>query len=566
MLPLILLGAAYLIGKTTNGSYYAKGGKISAAANDFAKFKKIDISDKYTIEAANDIAYKGKFDKQSVDAAIEQAYNTLISSYKSFIISEDSDAITKTIQGEIDARKAQGDSSENIKQYEGYLTNKKERKRYLDDFAKNQTSTISEWVSYLKQSDYPVAFKYLILKAVLLFNYDYKQNKLIERSDKTIRNFTSFDAASIADLFSKKSDYLLKDFIEIQNENSSKVLSSKESVKSSGDGKWIKFNGGSKTSSEDIAKNSKELSQLVQNTYWCTKTNSLSQLQDGDFYVYVTELNGEVFPRIAVRMEGDKVGEVRGNKSAKQDLEEDMLPIAEDFLVNNIPNNSGQKWLDSIRYNNAVVAMTEKIEPLELSEAIYMEYTDLVKDEKRYLVDYADSNGNVDTLRGLLKQKVKSGNVALSDKGIFSYFKNFNPKKTKHIIDDADFKDSKITSLGVLATIGGSADFEGSELTSLGKLASIFGDAYFGGIKFKSLGNLTTIGGNANFEDSELTSLGNLTSIGGGADFDGSKITSLGNLTSIGGFSVFDGSKITSLGNLATIGGSANFGVVSLNH
>lgn len=31
-------------------------------------------------------------------------------------------------------------------------------------------------------------------------------------------------------------------------------------------------------------------------------------------------------------MEEDLVGEVRGNKSSAQDIEEEMLPIAEEFL------------------------------------------------------------------------------------------------------------------------------------------------------------------------------------------------------------------------------------------
>ena len=45
---------------------------------------------------------------------------------------------------------------------------------------------------------------------------------------------------------------------------------------------------------------------------------------------------------------------------------------------------------------------------------------------------------------------------------------------------NANFKDSNITSLGNLESIGGDADFRKSNVTSLGNLKSIGRDAYFG--------------------------------------------------------------------------------------
>jgi hypothetical protein len=110
----------------------------------------------------------------------------------------------------------------------------------------------------------------------------------------------------------------------------------------------------------------------------------------------------------------------------------------------------------------------------------------------------------------------------------------------------ADFRNSKITSLGKLTSIGGSADFEDSQITSLGKLTSIGWNVDFRNSKITSLGKLTSIGGSADFEDSQITSLGKLTSIGWNADFRNSKITSLGKLTSIGGSADFEDSNVTS--------------------
>ena len=541
---------------------YTKGGKVVVGQKDFLKFNKIGIKNKYTIEAIGDIGLnKVKFTNSDIEKAIENEFDKLLGSFKNYIINEDSNAITKTIQAEIDARKNQGDSLGNISNYELMLHDKSERKRYIDDFAKNQLQTIAEWVAYLAKSEYNVSFKYLILKAVLLYNYDFKIDKLIERSNKTIRNFTPFDAATLGEVYVMQSDYLLKDYTNAQNENVANILASKEIVKSSGDGRWIKFNGGSSVSKDEILKNSKELSQLVQNTYWCTKTNSHSQLEGGDFYVYVTELNGDVFPRIAIRMEEDKVGEVRGNKSASQDLETDMLPIAENFLVNNIPNNSGVKWLENIRYNNSVVSFTESIKNNPLTESDYLKYLDIKSNEIKYLVEYARSNGNVDNLQSLIRQKVESKDldaktIKYSD---FVFDVNDIDKKSKHFFGNADFRDSVISDLGNLTTIRGNADFEGSNITSLGNLTTIGGDADFRDSDISDLGNLTTIGGDADFGASGISDLGNLTTIGRNADFKGSNITSLGNLTTIGRNADFRYSVIADLGNLTTIGGNAIF-------
>ena len=151
----------------------------------------------------------------------------------------------------------------------------------------------------------------------------------------------------------------------------------------------------------------------------------------------------------------------------------------------------------------------------------------------------------------------------------------------KHIERDANFRNSLITSLGSLQSIGEDAYFNGSQVTDLGNLQNIGEVAYFSGSQITDLGNLQNIGRSAFFAGSQITSLGNLQSIGenayfaysqisdlgnlqsikGDADFRDSSITSLGNLQSIGGDACFSGSQITNLGNLQSIGGNAYFGV-----
>lgn len=186
-------------------------------------------------------------------------------------------------------------------------------------------------------------------------------------------------------------------------------LKTQEVIKTTSEGKWIKFNGGNKTTSKERDENGVQLMRLVQNTYWCTKTTGRSQLDGGDFYVYVTEKDGEILPRIAVRMNENLVGEIRGNFSSAQDIEPDMLPISESFLVENIPNDSGKKWLDAIRYNTKCVEMTERFNTEGMYQDFIFDYIKLIAEKSKYKVDYGE-NGNVVNLENKFKEVIKISN------------------------------------------------------------------------------------------------------------------------------------------------------------
>jgi len=596
----------------------AKGGKVVVDERDMLKFKKIGIDDVYEIEAIKDIGLQGfNFDKQTILDVINKRFNSLLIGYEDYLVDEDSEAITRAMQNDINARREQGDSLENIKSYEKLLTNESERQRYLDNYRDTQRGNILEWVNYLKQSEYDEAFKYLMLKSVLEFNYDFKTNKLIERTNKTLRNFTNFDAGTLSEVYGSRSKYLLKDYVELQVKNIDAIVKSKNMVKQSKDGYWIKFDGGSKTSQEQITKNAKELSQLVQNTYWCTKTNAKSQLNDGDFYVYVTKFEKELLPRIAIRMEDERVGEVRGNKSAAQDLEDDMIPIAKEFLENNIPNDSGKRWLDGINYNSKVIDMINKINQGGLYDGFIYEYAELKLDEKNYLLDYSNENGNVTRLTNLIEYLIVKDDLGTSNykKSDFAFDDYKVDESTRFLFGNiynrqlldisnleiifgnieyaAGHKDVKInlkivtgrfdisftniTSLGELKIVGGDLKIFKTNLISLGKLEKIGGSVALED-KINSLGELEYVGVTLNASTSKITSLGKLKYVGGtfypnlkiksldnleyigdDVDFGDLNITSLGKLHTIEGNAYFDNSKITSLGELKFIGGNAMF-------
>ena len=488
------------LNSNTNQAVREQKGLITLTEQDVLKYKRIGIDNPRVAQAMNQIGLSGvKFSKQEIEAKIEQEFKKLLENTDSYLLSKDSPAITAAIKYEIETLENEGASIERIERAKSALNEGSPmRANFIENYINAQKETIGQWKSYLSQSEYDVSFKYLILDAVLTNNYDFKEGKYTKRTDKTIRNFTSFDAGSLASIYDSDSKAILKDYVEVQANNMKNIVDASEIV-STKEGKWVKFNGG--RNAKDLEYSANQLSQLVQNTYWCTKTNALSQLREGDFYVYVTEDGkGDFVSRIAVRMNGDKVGEVRGNASSKQDLEPDMLPVADKFLRNTIPNDSGKKWLDSIEYNSKVKSFTEKVQTKELGREDIKEYISLISDSGKFSVDYGE-NGLVTKL----KEKFKTADFSVS------VARNQGELTTNTVLFIGDFIPSAELSVNKFPEIvSGGAFFEASGTTSLGNLETIGGFADFRNSQLKSLGNLKSIGGDAYFNESKITSLGNL--------------------------------------------------------
>ena len=99
-------------------------------------------------------------------------------------------------------------------------------------------------------------------------------------------------------------------------------------VNTYGKGQWIKFEGKTSNASKYV-ENSKKLSSLVQNTPWCTKQLASSQLEQGDFYVFVDNKNN---PHIAVKLTGNEIDEVRGIQNGNaQEIEDDYRDVVFKF-------------------------------------------------------------------------------------------------------------------------------------------------------------------------------------------------------------------------------------------
>jgi mannose/fructose/N-acetylgalactosamine-specific phosphotransferase system component IIB len=503
--------------------------------------------------------------KEDIKQELERLYNLL---QDEFIINPESKDVIREYESELKALESRGEDISHLKNY---------RKQALEELANQFTKQLYEEykhiVDLIKEAQYEDSFKVLMLRETLSKTYklDTKDGKktIVNKRNmhESIASHMTLNDAVLNLIYNNVNDYnnfanLYFAGLEIFNQTiAQKNNVSIDNVDVYEMGRWIKFDGKT-TDSNNYIKNAQELSSLVKDTPWCTKTLASSQLAQGDFYVFVDNDNK---PHIAVKMNGNEIDEVRGTLNGNaQELEEDYRKVAISFLENNKEIKNGDKWLKKEEWNKRLLTYIHNIENDTFKEDDVEKLIEDYIGHYEYKAHFSE-NTNKEKLRNLLpkiKKKIALYYNCREDEILFSdvdfsdaEYTNLKICPYKLLLGNVDFKDSPIESLGDLIIIGGIADFWNSKIQSLGNLTTIGGYAEFENSQIESLGNLTTIGGNALFRNSKIQSLGALTTIGGEADFMNSKIQSLGNLTTIGGNAVFVHSQIQSLGNLTTIGG-----------
>ncbi len=224
--------------------------------------------------------------------------------------------------------------------------------------------SLDNWISYLSDANepYPVWFRYYVFRNILdLGDYDKDKGEFTKRSEGTIRLFPEIDRGALGyveDIIEAAKDPATLQRLRTAQEttgtpdeqiitkekatNFAKLSFAKqyaEGIKQAGEitsemreetgGKWIKYQKGTDATA---------LWASLQNkgTAWCTKGlgTAEAQLRGGDFYVYYTnDKQGKpAIPRIAIRMQEDSIGEVRGVADTDQNLEGNMAEIAKDKM------------------------------------------------------------------------------------------------------------------------------------------------------------------------------------------------------------------------------------------
>lgn len=226
------------------------------------------------------------------------------------------------------------------------------KEEMLKQVQDEQKLSLDSWIEYLSSDDsmYPMWFKNYVFQGMIKLNkFDKTKGEFSKRSTETVEPFIELNRESLAQVYTTISNAIGdgkltdNDIKALENGESFKKLYAyyfRQVNKINDDnetaGIWIKYEQGSDYHS---------LWESLQgkNTGWCTagERTARSQLFNGDFYVYYTKDENNQFtnPRIAIRMEGKSIiGEVRGIEK-NQNLEANMIDIA-DKKLDEFPSKS----------------------------------------------------------------------------------------------------------------------------------------------------------------------------------------------------------------------------------
>ncbi|MEI6346222.1 MAG: hypothetical protein WCO79_03245 [bacterium] len=219
------------------------------------------------------------------------------------------------------------------------------RRQMIDTAIEDQKHSLDNWIDYLTSSDavYPTWFKYFVFRNITkLSQFDKDLGKFKTRTDSTVAPFPDIyrePLAQIADAYQKVAednktlkdpeikDLFSKKFPTLYAELIQKSLAASIENKEGTAGEWVKYFHDNEADAEKLYQ-----SLEGKGTGWCTagKSTAEAQINSGDFYVYYTydKDQNPTQPRIAIRMEEDKIAEVRGILQ-HQSLEPQMNDILE---------------------------------------------------------------------------------------------------------------------------------------------------------------------------------------------------------------------------------------------
>ena len=264
----------------------------------------------------------------------------------------------------------------------------KMKKDLTNQIIEEQKKSLDYWIDYFTSSDanmYPMWAKYWAFQGMLkLGSYSKETRQFSRRTKGTTAPFVELNQEALALSIDTLLKYLNKE--EISDQELEKIVESGvfgkiyayvlmcldriNKEKSNSDaGIWIKYPQGS---------DHMKLVNSIQGkgTGWCTAGEETAkiQLSNGDFYVYYSyDSNNEpTIPRIAIRMEDDKIAEIRGVARA-QNIEPDMESVVDKKL---------EEFPDRDEYK-------QKVEDMRMLTQIYKEYQtrELTIEELRFLYE-----------------------------------------------------------------------------------------------------------------------------------------------------------------------------------
>jgi hypothetical protein len=206
------------------------------------------------------------------------------------------------------------------------------------------------------------------------------------------------------------------------------------------DGKWIKYDRGS---------DSKALvdSLACKNTGWCTAqaATAKKQLSDGDFYVYysMNEHGQATEPRIAIRMDGDRIGEVRGiakdqnldDKIVKTDILDNKLKEfgAEGELYKKRSAHMKMLGLVEQKHLKELPLTTEEIKFLYEIDEVIVGFGHKKDPRIEALRSTRNMKQDLATALGLREDQISTAEAELNREGIVAHWGNINLGKVTSV-------------------------------------------------------------------------------------------------------------------------------------
>lgn len=268
------------------------------------------------------------------------------------------------------------------------------REQLTEVIIADQTSSLDKWMDYLASPDAPYSdgLKYWTLRSVTtMAEYDKERKMYPQRSKGTTKPFPdlnrealayvldtvekkykgqNIDVSSLDEKDAKEFDSLIKgeNFAKLYAWAIEKVTPASEEELSATKGSWVKYSQGS---------DHMPLVQSLQGhgTGWCTAGESTAQvqLQGGDFYVYYSlDKNGKpTTPRAAIRMEENRIAEVRGI-APEQNLDTGAVAIVDEKLKEFPDGPSYQKRVADMRYLTDIENKVQRFLMLDRDELLFL--------------------------------------------------------------------------------------------------------------------------------------------------------------------------------------------------
>ena len=266
----------------------------------------------------------------------------------------------------------------------------KTKKQEIEHIINEQKASLDTWLDYFFSKDtdmYPTWFKYYVFQGMLKLGYfDKEKNSYTKRTESTVKPFIELNREALSLIYSELIKVLNKESIDdeklnalINNGSFSKLYSyailKLDSVKDDGfksdDGIWKKYNQGSNPEILFNDINGK-------GTGWCTAggiETARAHINGGDFHVYYTKDREGNYtkPRIAIRMNGNQIAEIRGI-SENQNIEANMEKVVDKKL---------EEFPDRDKYK-------KKVKDMEMLTYIYTKHQnkgELTKTDLRFLYE-----------------------------------------------------------------------------------------------------------------------------------------------------------------------------------